>query len=45
MEATSLRGFAKASLEFMLIRIGPNLGKIARYRALELLLMPVYTPI
>ena len=40
-----MRGLAKASLEFMLIRIGSNLGKIARYRARELLLMPVSTPI
>lgn len=40
-----LRGLAKASLEFMLIRIGSNLGKIARYRARELLLMTVSTPI
>jgi len=40
-----LRGLAKASLEFMLIRIGSNLGKIARYRAQELLLMPISTPI
>jgi transposase len=40
-----MRGLGKASLEFMLIRIGSNLGKIARYRAQELLLMPVSTPI
>ncbi len=32
-----LRGKAKASLEFMLMRIGANLGKIARYRASEVL--------
>jgi transposase len=32
-----LRGKAKASLEFMLMRIGANLGKIARYRPGELL--------
>jgi len=40
-----LRGLAKASLEFMLIRIGSNLGKIARYRARELMLMPIAAPI
>ncbi len=40
-----MRGHAKASLEFMLIRIGSNLGKIARYRAQELLLLPVSTPV
>ena len=34
-----LRGKAKAALEFMLIRIGSNLGKIARYRRTELLAM------
>ena len=28
-----LRGLSKASLEFLLIRIGTNLGKIVRYRA------------
>ena len=32
-----LRGLAKAKLEFMLIRIGANLGKICRYRASEML--------
>lgn len=30
-----LRGKAKAALEFMLVRIGSNLGKIVRYRAAE----------
>jgi len=40
-----LRGLAKASLEFMLIRIGSNLGKITRYRAQELMLMPIVAPI
>ena len=34
-----LRGKAKAALEFMLLRIGANLGKIVRYRASELLVM------
>ena len=34
-----LRGKAKASLEFMLIRITSNLGKIIKYRAAELLAM------
>jgi transposase len=32
-----LRGKGKAALEFMLVRIGSNLGKIARYRPKELL--------
>jgi len=32
-----LRGKAKAALEFMLVRIGSNLGKIATYRPGELL--------
>jgi len=36
-----LRGLEKASLEFMLIRIGSNLGKMARYAASNLL---SYTP-
>ncbi len=36
-----LRGNAKAALEFMLIRIGSNLGKIARYKANEFMLMPI----
>jgi transposase len=34
-----LRGKAKASLEFMLIRITSNLGKIIKYKAQELLAM------
>jgi transposase len=34
-----LRGKAKATLEFMLVRIAANLGKIATYRASELLAM------
>ena len=34
-----LRGKAKAGLEFVLVRIGSNLGKIARYRAREVLAM------
>jgi transposase len=34
-----LRGKAKASLEFMLIRVTSNLGKIIKYRATELLAM------
>jgi transposase len=34
-----LRGKANAGLEFMLVRIGSNLGKIARYRAKEVLAM------
>ena len=34
-----LRGKAKATLEFMLIRIGSNLGKIVTYRSTELLAM------
>ena len=36
-----LRGKAKAALEFMLIRIGSNMGKIARYRAEEFMQMPI----
>lgn len=32
-----LRGLSKASLEFVLIRIATNLGKIVRYRAAELM--------
>ena len=32
-----LRGKAKASLEFMLVRIGANLGKIVAYRSREVL--------
>lgn len=36
-----LRGLEKASLEFMLIRIGSNLGKMARYAATNLM---SYTP-
>lgn len=36
-----LRGKAKAALEFMLIRIGSNIGKIARYKAKEFMLMPI----
>lgn len=32
-----LRGLPKATLEFMLIRIGANLGKIVNYRAAEVL--------
>ena len=32
-----LRGKAKAALEFMLVRIGSNLSKIAKYRPGELL--------
>jgi hypothetical protein len=35
-----LRGKAKAVLEFMLVRIAANLGKIARYRAMELMAAP-----
>ena len=34
-----LRGKVKASLEFMLIRITSNLGKIIKYKAQELLAM------
>ena len=34
-----LRGIKKAEIEFMLIRIGSNLGKIIRYRSNELLAM------
>jgi len=34
-----LRGLSKASLEFMLIRIGSNLSKIAKYKPQELLAM------
>mgnify|MGYP001180349447 CR=1 FL=1 len=32
-----LRGMAKAALEFLLMRIGANLGKIATYRATDVL--------
>lgn len=32
-----LRGLSKASLEFVLIRIATNLGKIVRYRAAEIM--------
>jgi hypothetical protein len=34
------RGAAKAALEFMLVRIATNLGKIARYRAMRLMAIP-----
>ena len=34
-----LRGIKKTEIEFMLIRIGSNLGKIIRYRSNELLAM------
>jgi hypothetical protein len=36
-----LRGKAKAALEFTLVRIATNLGKIARYRAMELMAAPI----
>lgn len=36
-----LRGEAKAALEFMLVRIATNLGKIARYRAMRLMAIPI----
>lgn len=35
-----LRGKAKAALEFILVRIATNLGKIARYRAMRLMAVP-----
>ena len=35
-----LRGLPKAAAEFMLIRIAMNLGKIARYRAMQLMAVP-----
>jgi transposase len=34
-----LRGLAKAALEFLLVRMARNIGKIARYKARELLAM------
>lgn len=36
-----LRGKPKAALEFTLVRIATNLGKIARYRAMELMAAPL----
>ena len=36
-----LRGKTKAALEFTLVRIATNLGKIARYRAMELMAAPI----
>jgi transposase len=36
-----LRGKAKAAAEFMLMRIATNLGKIARYRAMRLMAVPI----
>ena len=36
-----LRGKERAGLEFMLVRIATNLGKIARYRALELMALQI----
>jgi hypothetical protein len=36
-----LRGKAKAALEFLLVRIATNLGKIARYRAMRLMAVPI----
>ena len=35
-----LRGKTKAALEFMLVRIATNLGKIVRYRAMRLMAVP-----
>lgn len=35
-----LRGNTKAALEFMLVRIATNLGKIVRYRAMRLMAVP-----
>jgi transposase len=35
-----LRGKGKAALEFMLVRIATNLGKIVRYRAMRLMAVP-----
>jgi len=35
----NLRGLAKATLEFILVRIGSNLGKIVKYKGKELLAM------
>jgi hypothetical protein len=36
-----LRGKAKAAVEFTLVRIATNLGKIVRYRAMELMAIPI----
>lgn len=36
-----LRGKTKAALEFTLVRIATNLGKIARYRAMRLMALPI----
>ncbi len=36
-----LRGKARAALEFMLVRIATNLGKIARYRAMKLMAIQI----
>jgi len=35
-----LRGKSKAALEFMLVRIATNLGKIVRYRGMRLMALP-----
>jgi len=39
-----LRGLTKATLEFLLVRMAGNIGKIARYKARELLAMDGGTP-
>lgn len=35
-----LRGKPNAALEFVLVRIATNLGKIVRYRAMRLMAIP-----